>query len=81
MLAHNHHLTPAQVCTILTTTAHHPQGGTLPPWASGASPPPPSVNSAYQGPALAKAFASHAVRIEVVRRSDGQRGFVVLAGR
>ena len=36
---------------------------------------------AYQGPALAKAFARHGVRIEVVRRSDGQRGFVVLARR
>lgn len=33
------------------------------------------------GPALAKAFARHGVRIEVVRRSDGQRGFVVLARR
>jgi transposase len=39
------------------------------------------VDSAYQGPALAKAFARHRVRIEVVRRSDGQRGFVVLARR
>jgi transposase len=39
------------------------------------------VDSAYQGPALAKAFARHGVRIEVVRRSDGQRGFVVLARR
>lgn len=37
------------------------------------------VDSAYQGPALAKAFARHGVRVEVVRRSDGQRGFVVLA--
>ncbi|WP_374202135.1 transposase [Streptomyces sp. AC550_RSS872] len=34
-----------------------------------------------QGPALAKAFALHGVRVEVVRRSDGQRGFVVLARR
>ncbi|MFE7244943.1 IS5 family transposase [Streptomyces sp. NPDC057580] len=39
------------------------------------------VDSAYQGPAPAKAFARHGVRIEVVRRSDGQRGFVVLARR
>ncbi|MGV0094791.1 IS5 family transposase [Streptomyces californicus] len=39
------------------------------------------VDSAYQGPALAEAFARHGVRIEVVRRSDGQRGFVVLARR
>ncbi|WP_327419135.1 transposase [Streptomyces sp. NBC_01233] len=39
------------------------------------------VDSAYQGPALAKAFALHGVRIEVVRRSDGHRGFVVLARR
>lgn len=37
------------------------------------------VPSAYQGPALAAAFALHGVRIEVVRRSDGQPGFVVLA--
>ncbi|MEK8142346.1 transposase [Streptomyces sp. M10(2022)] len=39
------------------------------------------VDSAYQGPALARAFARHGVRIEVMRRSDGQRGFVVLARR
>jgi transposase len=39
------------------------------------------VDSAHRGPALAKAFARHGVRIEVVRRSDGQRGFVVLARR
>ncbi|MEU1183666.1 IS5 family transposase [Streptomyces sp. NPDC005820] len=39
------------------------------------------VDSAYQGPAPAKAFARHGVRIEIVRRSDGQRGFVVLARR
>ncbi|WP_328462372.1 IS5 family transposase [Streptomyces sp. NBC_00448] len=39
------------------------------------------VDSAYQGPALAKAFARRGVRIEVVRRSEGQRGFVVLARR
>jgi transposase len=39
------------------------------------------VDSAYQGPALAAAFARHGVRIEVVRRSEGQRGFVVLARR
>ncbi|KQW02716.1 hypothetical protein ASD08_45115 [Streptomyces sp. Root369] len=39
------------------------------------------VDSAYQGQALAKAFARPGVRIEVVRRSDGQREFVVLARR
>jgi transposase len=39
------------------------------------------ADSAYQGPALAKAFARHGVRTEVVRRSDGRRGFVVLARR
>jgi transposase len=39
------------------------------------------VDSAYQCPAPAKAFARHEVRIEVVRRSDGQREFVVLARR
>ncbi|MER5280105.1 transposase [Streptomyces sp. NPDC002809] len=39
------------------------------------------VDSAYRGPALAQAFARHGVRIEVVRRSDGQRGFAVLARR
>jgi transposase len=32
-------------------------------------------------PALAKAFARHGVRIEVVRRSDGQCECVVLARR
>ena len=37
------------------------------------------VDSAYQGQALAKTFARHGVRIEVVRRSAGQREFVVLA--
>jgi len=39
------------------------------------------ADSAYQGPALAQAFARHGVKDEVVRRSDGQRGFVVLARR
>jgi transposase len=39
------------------------------------------VDSAYQGPALAQAFARHGVAVHVVRRSDGQRGFVVLARR
>ena len=39
------------------------------------------VDSAYQRPARAKAFARHGVRTEVVRRSDGQRGFAVLARR
>ncbi|MGW3269770.1 IS5 family transposase [Streptomyces sp. NPDC001056] len=39
------------------------------------------VASAYQGPALAKAFARHGVRVDVVRRLDGRRGFVVLARR
>ncbi|WP_328980529.1 transposase [Streptomyces canus] len=39
------------------------------------------VDSAYQGAALAKAFARHGVRIEVVRRSAGQRECVVLARR
>jgi len=39
------------------------------------------ADSAYQGPALAQAFARHGVKVEVVRRSDGQTGFVVLARR
>jgi len=39
------------------------------------------ADSAYQGQALAQAFARHGVKVEVVRRSDGQRGFVVLARR
>jgi transposase len=39
------------------------------------------VDSVCQGPALAKAFARRRVRIEVARRSDGQREFVVLARR
>ncbi|MFJ2235006.1 hypothetical protein [Streptomyces sp. NPDC087859] len=39
------------------------------------------VDSAHQGPAPAKAFARHEVRIEVVRRSDGQRECVVLPRR
>lgn len=32
------------------------------------------VDSAYQGPA--QVFVRHGLRIEVVRRCDGQRGFV-----
>lgn len=39
------------------------------------------ADSAYQGQALAQAFARHGVKVEVVRRSDGQTGFVVLARR
>jgi transposase len=39
------------------------------------------ADSAYQGEALAEAFARHGVKVEVVRRSDGQKGFVVLARR
>ncbi len=39
------------------------------------------ADSAYQGQALAQAFARHGAKVEVVRRSDGQRGFVVLATR
>ncbi|MEV5984927.1 transposase [Streptomyces sp. NPDC052051] len=39
------------------------------------------VDSAYQGQALAEVFARHGVRVEVVRRPDGQRGFTVLACR
>ncbi|MCL8011320.1 IS5 family transposase [Streptomyces sp. AS02] len=39
------------------------------------------VDTAYQGSALAEAFARHGVKVEVVRRLDGQRGFTVLARR
>jgi transposase len=39
------------------------------------------ADSAYQGQALAQAFARHGVKVEVVRRSEGQTGFVVLARR
>ena len=39
------------------------------------------ADSTYQGQALAQAFARHGVKVEVVRRSDGQTGFVVLARR
>jgi transposase len=39
------------------------------------------ADSAYQGPALARAFAAHGVKVEVVKRSDGDQGFVVLARR
>lgn len=39
------------------------------------------ADTAYQGPALAAAFAAHGVAIAVVRRPDGARGFVVLARR
>lgn len=39
------------------------------------------ADSAYQGEALAQAFAAHGVEVEIVRRSDGSKGFVVLARR
>ena len=39
------------------------------------------ADTAYQGPALAQAFARHGVRVEVVKRPDGSTGFVVLARR
>jgi transposase len=39
------------------------------------------VDSAYQGQTLADAFARHGVKVQVVKRSDGQKGFVVLARR
>ncbi|MFE2927909.1 transposase [Streptomyces goshikiensis] len=39
------------------------------------------ADTAYQGPALAEGFAAHGVRVEVVKRPDGTRGFVVLARR
>ncbi|MHA6761742.1 transposase [Streptacidiphilus sp. PAMC 29251] len=39
------------------------------------------ADSAYQGPALAQAFARHGMKVQVVRRGEGQAGFVVLARR
>ena len=39
------------------------------------------ADTAYQGPALAQAFAAHGIRVGVVRHPDGTRGFVVLARR
>jgi transposase len=39
------------------------------------------VDSAYQGRELADAFAAHGVRVEVVKRTDGAKGFKVLARR
>lgn len=39
------------------------------------------ADSAYQGQPLADAFARHGVRVEVVQRPDGTRGFTVLARR
>lgn len=39
------------------------------------------VDTAYQGQALADAFARHGVRVEVVRRPEGQNGFTVIARR
>ena len=39
------------------------------------------ADSAYQGRPLAEAFARHGVKVQVIRRSDGQTGFVVLARR
>ncbi|MDH6145793.1 transposase [Kitasatospora sp. GP30] len=39
------------------------------------------ADTAYQGPALAEAFAAHGVGAEVVKRPDGTRGFMVLARR
>jgi transposase len=39
------------------------------------------ADTAYQGQALAEAFAAHGVKVEVARRPDGSRGFVVLARR
>ena len=39
------------------------------------------VDSAYQGQAVADAFAKHGVKVQVVKRSDGTKGFVVLARR
>lgn len=49
--------------------------------APGRLPEPARADSAYQGQALAQAFARHGVNAEVVRRSDGQTEFVVLARR
>lgn len=39
------------------------------------------ADTSYQGEALAEAFAAHGVKVEVVRRRDGQTGFTVLARR
>ena len=39
------------------------------------------ADSAYQGQALADAFAAHGVKVEVVRRPDGTKGFVVVTRR
>lgn len=39
------------------------------------------ADSAHQGEALAHAFAAHGVEVEIVRRSGGSKGFVVLARR
>ncbi|XUL85273.1 IS5 family transposase [Streptomyces galilaeus] len=39
------------------------------------------ADSAYQGRPLADAFARHGVRVKVVQRPDGTRGFTVLARR
>lgn len=39
------------------------------------------ADTAYQGPALAQAFARHGVQVEVVKRPDGSTGFVVQARR
>lgn len=64
---------PQVTCNFFTLSDTIPHPACIEPslWA----------DSACQGPALAKAFARHGVRIKVVRRSDGQRGFVVLARR
>jgi transposase len=39
------------------------------------------TDSAYQGQAVADAFARHGIRAEIVRTPDGRRGFTVLARR
>ncbi|MEZ0095215.1 IS5 family transposase [Streptacidiphilus sp. EB129] len=39
------------------------------------------ADTAYQGPALAQAFARHGVQVEVVKRPDGSTGFVAVARR
>jgi transposase len=39
------------------------------------------VDSAYQGQELADAFAAHGVKVQVVKRTDGTKGFRVLARR
>jgi len=39
------------------------------------------VDSAYQGAELAEAFAAHGVGVQVVKRTDGAKGFKVLARR